>query len=91
MGNGQLIHLEIDSGCGVPHKPGQALGNWSRARSRPETGQAAKEVEYAGFRCVGSAPCGAWGSRGLVCLVLKHATKTWSYTDHFSFTNLVTG
>lgn len=64
MSNGQLIHLEIDSGCGVPHKPGKALGNWSRARSWPEIGQAAEELGYAGFRCAGSAPCGAWGSRG---------------------------
>lgn len=64
MGSGQLIHLEIDSGCGVPCKPGQALGNWSRARSRPEIGQAAEELEYAGFGCARSAPSGDWGPGG---------------------------
>lgn len=44
MGNGQLIHLEIDSGCGVPRKPGQALGNWSRARSRPKLDKLQKRL-----------------------------------------------
>lgn len=56
MGIGQLIHLEIDSGCGVPRKAGQVLGNWSRARSRPEIGQAAEDLECAGFRCAICAP-----------------------------------
>lgn len=48
---------------GVPWcKAGQVLGNWSSARSWPEIGPAAEHLEYAGFRCASSAPCGEWGS-----------------------------
>lgn len=64
MDNGQLIHLEIDSGCGVPHKPGQVLGNWNRARALPGIGQAAEELEYVGFRCVSLVPVEMGVQRG---------------------------
>lgn len=77
MGNGQLIHLEIDSGCGVPCNPGQALGNWSRARSWPQIGQAAGELECWFQVCRHRLdPLETEGPGGLVCLLPKHASKT---------------
>lgn len=72
MGNGQLIHLEIDSGCGAPRELGG--GTWSRAGCWCDMGQAAEE---RGMLLSGVRLRSRWSlrSRGLVCLLLSVLLK----------------
>lgn len=72
MGNGQLIHLEIDSGCGAPQELGG--GTWSRAGCWRDMGQAAEE---RGMLLSGVRLRSRWSlrSRGLVCLLLSVLPK----------------
>lgn len=82
---GQMIHLEIESGRGVAPKPGQALGNRSRASSRPDAGRAAGS-RGTSFRGGVSVPSGGSGSRvGPGFLLLRAASRAGSFTDHPSF------